>query len=163
VSDVNNQKEGFVVETFGVTSIRAAPAFDQPLGGNAFDLIFTGSLVTHLGAEHFERCIRWLCAALSPTGLLIVTTSGRTHIAKSAHYSLPEWKETHDAFVQQGFGFKPIAETVSDEVPYGGSIASPSWLISIAERIKDIEILSYSEGAWDQNQDALVLKKAPFI
>jgi SAM-dependent methyltransferase len=160
VSDLDKQKESFVTKTFGVTAIAAAPAFDRPLD-RSFDLIFAGSLVTHLGVEHFHRCMHWLAAAVASNGLLIITTSGRRNSANfAAHYASPEFEPMHAEFLRSGFGFCQMWEVGHEKIPYGGSLILPARLMSIAEQIEDVHIVGFSEGAWDHNQDVLVLQKA---
>ena len=76
VSDLDKGLEDFTVNQFGGTTIDAGRDFDVA-PPRSFDLIFVGSLVTHLDAPMFERALNWFTNALSPEGVLVLTTAGR--------------------------------------------------------------------------------------
>ena len=76
VSDIDKRGQTFAAEAFGAHALEASRDFSAPLG-RQFDLIFCGSLLTHLPERQFVTAIDWLSAALAPNALLIVTLHGR--------------------------------------------------------------------------------------
>ena len=158
VSDLNKDKERFVVDTFDARPIASASDFlTEP--ERTFDLIFAGSLVTHLDAEMFKRSTSWFIRALAPDGLLVLTTHGRRHayLQRSIRsWIAPEqWETARQSWLAGGFGYVAY-ENYSD---YGLSSSSPSWVIRLVEHEPTTRIVSFQEGGWDDHQDALVVQK----
>jgi len=83
VSEIDKAMQQFCESTFGASGLDLAPDFagEPP---RQFDLIFVGSLLTHLDEELFTCAIHYLLKALLPAGLLVVTTHGRHATAVGA-------------------------------------------------------------------------------
>src|SRR5262249_43255454 len=91
VSEIDRAKQGFCASTFGAQGIDLPPDFTgEP--SRCFDLIFVGSLLTHLNEARSVNLLRYLLKALSEGGLLIVTTHGRHATAVPASRGLLEEK-----------------------------------------------------------------------
>jgi hypothetical protein len=76
VSDLDKTLEAFTVSHFGGIPVDAGRDFEVA-PPRTFDLIFVGSLVTHLDAPMFEQALNWFKGALSPEGVLVLTAAGR--------------------------------------------------------------------------------------
>jgi SAM-dependent methyltransferase len=163
VGDLNKLKETFVVGTFGATSIDPRADFAVP-AGDRFDLIFVGSLVTHVGPNQYERAIRWFIDALAPEGLLIFTTHGRRTVHLfNATFQSGEWQNSFRSYRETGFGYLPYDPAMPPDgaESYGTSLSSPAWIARFVEREPGARLLSIAEGAWANNQDVVVLQKRP--
>lgn len=159
VSDIDSNKEKFVLDTLPVIRAAVSPDFTNS-SEQKFDLIFVGSLVTHFGEEHLRRALLWLAEALNDDGVLIVTSHGRTSADLSREiYLSADWRLVYDSYLKTGFGFRMFPEQKGLPIAYGGNLASPSWLMKVAESIPQVRILNFREGAWDQHHDALVIQK----
>jgi SAM-dependent methyltransferase len=163
VGDLNKPKEAFVVATFGATPVDPRADFTVP-ASKQFDLIFVGSLVTHVGPNQYERAIRWFIDALAPDGLLICTTHGR----RTVHLFGPtfrsgEWQHGFRSYCDTGFGYLPYDPAMPPDGPqsYGTSLSAPSWVARLVESEPGARLLSLTEGAWANNQDVVVLQKRP--
>src|ERR1700720_2424850 len=82
VSEKDKAKQHFCAATFGTKEL------DLPLDFSGeptrqFDLIFVGSLLTHLNERLSISALRYLLKSLCEGGLLIVTTHGRYVLASS--------------------------------------------------------------------------------
>ncbi|HTV90997.1 MAG TPA: class I SAM-dependent methyltransferase [Stellaceae bacterium] len=165
VGDLNKQKEAFVVAKFAATSINPQADFSVA-ASNRFDLIFVGSLVTHVGANQYERAIRWFIDALAPDGLLVFTTHGRRtlHLFRATFYS-GEWQENMRGYSDSGFAYRPYDPAMPPDgaQSYGTSLSAPSWVARLIESEPGVRILNLSEGAWANNQDVVVLQKRPIV
>ena len=76
VSEAEKPKEEFVSSHFKL------PKFQAPIDfvgapSTHFDLIFVGSLLTHLDRNLFKAALDYFVTALNPNGLLVVTLHGR--------------------------------------------------------------------------------------
>src|SRR5437016_6018977 len=128
VSDLDKRAERFAAETFRAETIKAPRDFDVPLT-RAFDVIFCGSLLTHLPKPRFIRALRWLCDALAPDGLLVVTIHGRRadHAERNfnRHLDPSKWQRVREAAADAGFGF--VETERHSDTSYGFSLTAPSW------------------------------------
>ncbi|MGH7054698.1 MAG: methyltransferase domain-containing protein [Stellaceae bacterium] len=163
VGDLDKRKERFVTATFGATSVDPGADFGIP-EADRFDLIFVGSLLTHFGANQYQRALRWFIDALAPRGLLIFTTHGRrTFHKRSADFQSAEWREGVRGYVETGFGYRPSGPTMPMDGPssYGTSLSAPHWVARLVESDPEVRLVHLAEGAWADNQDAVVLQKRP--
>lgn len=163
VGDLNKQKEAFVVAKFAATSIDPQADFSIA-ASNRFDLIFVGSLVTHVGVNQYGQAIRWFIDALAPDGLLVFTTHGRrtVHLFGTT-FASGEWQESMRNYADIGFGYRPYDPAMPPDGPqsYGTSLSAPSWVTRLVEQEPGVRILTIAEGAWANNQDVVVLRKRP--
>ena len=127
-----------------------------PLEGS-FDLIWVGSLFTHLNSERWAEFLSFFRDHLNTNGILIFSVHGRQsiHIIKKEiqTYGLERSvlkKLVRDA-EKTGFGF----ENYPDATSYGISISLPSWVCSLLTRFVSLRLLSYSESAWDNHHDVV--------
>jgi SAM-dependent methyltransferase len=134
--------------------------------GNKFDLIWAGSLFTHLPFAIFKNWTRFLTDWLTDDGILVITLHGswifemhKNHVKvidKEAFERLErEFKLTGLAFQQ--YTHIPTAA----EVPYGISAFSPHLTVESLSDIPSIRIAAYTERGWADNQDILVVMKRP--
>jgi SAM-dependent methyltransferase len=160
VSDVDGRGERFAAETFGAHPLEASTDFSTPLG-RQFDLIFCGSLLTHLPERRFVEAVDWFSAALAPDALLILTLHGRradfAERTFNRHIDPAKWQRVREAAYAGGFGF--VETERLDGAVYGYSLTAPSWVTRIAERRPLLRIVGYQEAAWNDHQDAIVLQR----
>ena len=173
VCDAEKPKEDFVASHFNL------PRYETPIDfagepSQRVDLIFVGSLFTHLNQDLFKAAMLYLISALEPGGLLIATLHGRDRAnvfvrrqreQAATRQGLPApraelLKNIEKHFFAEGFTFQQ--RTVVGTIPYGVTFSAPSWILKLAEARQDVTILGLQEAGWAGNQDVLVLsKKAP--
>ena len=164
VSDIERNKQAFVAAQFGVKAIDLRADFSAPAPGLC-DLIFVGSLLTHLNEAMFCRAVDFFINTLAPEGVLIATThgrysataipAGRKHMAHD-----PIARTVAGPYARHGFGFR-LQDRRRYGTQYGTSFTSPSWLAQLIERRTDVGLLGFKERAWDDHQDALIVQKLP--
>src|SRR5262249_54763484 len=145
---------------FGARPLEASTDFSAPLAGT-FDLIFCGSLLTHMPERRFIAAIDWFCAALAPGALLIMTLHGRRadHAERTINRQIDaaKWQRVREAAHAGGFGF--VETERHDGAVYGYSLTAPSWIMRVIERRPLLRVLGYQEAAWNDHQDAIVLQR----
>ena len=160
VSDLDKILEAFTISHFGGIPIEAGRDFDVP-PPRAFDLIFVGSLVTHLDAPMFERALNWFKNALSPEGILIVTTAGRRaeFLQRTVIRTLDpaRWSMAASKFAASGFGY--VETERHSGRTYGASLSMPSWVMRHIEIDAGIRIAGFQEASWDNHQDVVIVQK----
>ncbi len=151
VSEKDKAKQHFCESMFG------AQGLDLPLDFSGeptrqFDLIFVGSLLTHLNERLSINALRYLLKSLSEGGLLIMTTHGRHATTLAAGSGQLEQKTLHQ-FMRNGFGYDGGST-------YGNSRMAPSWVLRTFESMPDARVLGHKERGWARHQDVFVIEKA---
>jgi SAM-dependent methyltransferase len=159
--DILRDAVDFCAETFGAEPVYAADDPGETAIEGRFDLIWVGSLFTHLDAPQWKKLLDLFERILEPDGLLLFTTQGRVirnQIAERAwmdSYGQPIWQNWGvseaqlDAVVAEydagGFGY---LEWGTLERRYGTSIATPAWVMEQLQTRPGFEILGYWEQGW---------------
>ncbi|MCC7275123.1 MAG: class I SAM-dependent methyltransferase [Alphaproteobacteria bacterium] len=150
----------FCARTFAAEPVHSAvdPAA-IPLTGT-FELIWCGSLLTHVDAARYAAFVRWFLDRLAPEGLLVFTSHGRWSL--DYHRTYPYIAEDRfEAIVADvaatGFGYRDYP----GQAEYGISIALPSWVARLVEGHRDATLLAYHERGWGHHQDVVVVWKKP--
>jgi SAM-dependent methyltransferase len=166
--DILPEAVDFCAETFGAEPIYAADdPGDTQLAGE-FDLIWVGSLFTHLTAPRWTNLLDLFEQVLEPGGLLLFSTQGRSIRDRIADRSWKDaygrpiwvnWGVTEDEldrlvadYDRDGFGY---LEWGALDRQYGISIATPAWVLGQLQRRPGFEIVSYWERGW-KPQDLVV-------
>ena len=148
-----------------------------------FDLIFVGSLFTHLNEEMFKKALNYLLGALSAGGVLIMTTHGRfaATLAASQQRQLGKSRRPRSLlgffkgravppedvleaiegrYAEFGFGYTEYPEfTQAYGQSYGASFVTPSWLMKLIQSRADATILGYKERGFANHQDLVIIQK----
>jgi SAM-dependent methyltransferase len=166
--DIDRDGVDFCAATFGATPVygREDPAdieIDAP-----YELIWCGSLFTHLPPERWEGFLALFERALVPEGLLVFTTHGRRiadrmrdaetggqYLKEPAHR-----EQVLSAYEQEGLGYRDY--TFSDEYreslalprSYGISLVRPSVVCAMVERRPQLQLVGFTEGRFN-GQDVM--------
>lgn len=162
IGDVNKNKVRAVAETFSATPIEPGIDFSSP-STERFDLIWVGSLFTHLNEWLFERALRWYVDSLEQDGILILTTHGRRHEQMQTvqpHVPAERWAPASASLRSTGFGFVPYnADKSNDPLEIGTTVNSPSWVMRLVETDPSVRVIGFHEGGWVDAQDVLAVQK----
>ena len=132
-----------------------------------FDLIFCGSLLTHLPENLCVEVLDLFERVLTPTGIAIVTFQGRF----SDFVQRNKWKYLDDEAYEiarlevekEGFGFVDydanFRQKFNEQASYGITLVRPHWVMKQLEARPSLRILGYVERGWDDHQDVLVFGK----
>jgi len=177
-ADIDHHAVNFCVETFGAEPIYSHMHSHEVPPDGEFDLIWCGSLLTHLNADRIREFLELFESHLSPGGLVLFTTSGRAgygvlrrllpdtdpaevspaDIDAARQYfpfpddALPAFAR---AFEEEGFAFLDLAEGVR----YGTSLASPAWMCRELERLPRLRLVHYMERGWGSVQDVVACRR----
>jgi SAM-dependent methyltransferase len=159
----------FCVDEFGAEGIMSRENLDEVDFGQKFDLIFCGSLLTHLPEDLFQATLRLLKRSLSEDGLAIITLHGRysRYLQQNIWKYLPDrlFHIAEEAASQTGFGYVDYQgddrAKFDQQARYGISLSQPHWTLRHAEQDYATRVLGYTERDWDSHQDVLVIGKPP--
>ncbi|MFE9744192.1 class I SAM-dependent methyltransferase [Saccharothrix saharensis] len=150
------------VEAYGATPMAASVDVDLIEQVHDVDLIWCGSVLTHLDAPQWTPVLRYFSRALKPGGIAVVTTHGRRvawrmeNVAERTYgLTEPVLNRVLAAYYAAGFGYGDYP----GQDGYGISLSKPGWAADKVLEAPDLRLVGYREAAWDQHQDVLVLAK----
>jgi hypothetical protein len=114
------------------------------------DLIWVGSLFTHLDIPQWRDFLGLLESALVPSGVLVFTTHGdhAAEVMRSQEHN----KELLDKYDRTGFGY---VERPWGWPGYGGSLSTSEWVVQFIRDDTDLSVLDVEKRGWIQIQDVV--------
>ena len=145
----------FCVRTFGARPAYSSVELDEVDLAEKFDLIWCGSLATHLNEHGILALFRLFARHLRPGGLAVFTSHGAYATQRlwrrEFDYSIPENqidRLVHD-YKQAGYGFADYA----GEQNWGVSLTSPEWIRASMRELGSLREVYFKEHGWDDHQD----------
>jgi SAM-dependent methyltransferase len=164
VSDIDPEKQAFVAKQFGAAPHAPTSDFSAP-SPEHFDLVFVGSLLTHLPRDLYRAAVNYFIDALRPGGILIASMHGRVaaEIASKSPDRSTRWRHlaaVHGSLRLRGFAYVGSWRMrLRDGVRYGGSFNTIGWATSLIEERRDARVLAVKEHGWMDLQDVLIVQK----
>lgn len=155
--DIDTDAVDFCVKTFNVKGVYSHTDPSQIPITEKFDLIWCGSLLTHVDEESWKGFLKFFNDRLNQNGILIFTTQGKHIIelfrANELNLSVsPKAKELLlSNYDLNGFSYCSYSET-SD---VGVSLSSPDWVRDRLAEIPTLQLLEYVERGWWNFQDSV--------
>ena len=154
VCDIRPTAVGFCARRFGAEGIMSSPVFEDLSFARAFDLIWCGSLVTHLDAPSTLALLDLFARSSRPGAVIVFTTHGdgvADAIKSGADYMLaPEGVGSLTrSYERSGYGY---ANYPSEPI-YGVSVASPQWVRSHVGPRCGLREVYFAERGWDSHHD----------
>ena len=147
VSDIYKDAVDFQRDYFGVNAFYSFAEPSDVDFPRKFEVIFAGSLFSHLPEDRFEQWLGTLYALLEDNGILIFSTHGESLLPSSAE--------------KQGKGFTYLRQSESASLPvdeYGSSFVSRKWVENIAAKVK-INHVVFMESELCRHQDVYVVSR----
>jgi len=153
--DIHRPAVDFCERVFGAIPVYSTERpEDIPLEG-PFDLIWVGSLLTHVDEPQWDSFLDLFERLTEPGGLLVFTALGRfvaEEQMNESNYGVPESQEALiRSFKERGFGYASYAAGIGEpkSLPrdYGIALASPGWVASKLDHRK-FDLLTYTAGGW---------------
>ena len=155
----------FCSSTFGATALYSSDEPEAiPLEPGSFDLIWVGSLFTHLDAPLWSRFLAVLRNALTPGGLLVFSTHGRDTYQRvlggvwDNHLSYRRRTMLLYRYERTGFGY---ARYLGSEGYYGLSLSHPAWVTRQLTSLGGLRLVTLSETSWDDSHDVFASVRVP--
>lgn len=150
-SDIDADRANFCANRFNGVSIPANASFDYPLG-RSFDLIWVGSLFTHIDHTRMQKLFSFLWSSLNRDGLLIATFHGPSvlNINKKL-ISSDKWQRITDSLKENGVGYESYDRFEGDNI--GVSVIDFARVYQLGTRHPNSRLVAYNEVGWAGLQD----------
>jgi SAM-dependent methyltransferase len=154
--DIDRDGVDFCVSNFDATPVYS---HDDPQCidvDGTFDLIWCGSLLTHLPAVRWTQFLAFFRDRLHAHGILVFTTHGRLVVERLRTgvfaYGLDEAgiKRVLDG-IPSGFGYADYF----GQSGYGIAVSLPGWVSSVLQDQTHLRLLLYLEQGWNNHQDVI--------
>jgi SAM-dependent methyltransferase len=169
--DIQPGAVDFCAREFGARPAHSRISFAELSFAEHFDLVWCGSLVTHLDAGATFELLRLFARHLAPGGVAVFTTYG-DYVAQrmrdeGATYDLPAPSAAAiaDSYARTGHGYHdyPRGQGYFDFHPegrgYGVSVTSPAWVREQARRAGYLEEVYFKERGWWNHQDVFAFAR----
>jgi SAM-dependent methyltransferase len=153
--DLDRDGVDFCARTFGATPVYSDENLDALSFDARFDLIWCGSLVTHLNEKPARALFRLFARQLAPGGLLVFSAHGdfvaRRMPTDEFDYMLTreQIERITKSYEAMGFGY----EDYSEHAGYGVSLTSPAWIRAQIEAAGGLTEVYFGERVWDAHHD----------
>jgi CBS domain-containing protein len=155
--DTNAAGVDFCASAFGATPVYASDDPAEIAIDGRFDLIWCGSLLTHLDAPRWAGFIELFRSLLHPDGMMLVTSHGHA-VARKLETRTRVYGLSDDqieavlaGYRRDGFGYADYESTPG----YGFSVSSPAWTYARLEEIGGLRIGLYMERGWSEHHDVI--------
>ena len=162
--DLDRDGGDFCAQQFGATPVYSSPDLHQLPFSSQFDLIWVGSLVTHLPLDRWLATLDNLVKWTRECGVIIFTTQGRTvsSLLARGRKNIAENIDKPallEEYARTGFAYQRYFESNAEE-DYGLALSSPEWVMRTLQRYPDIIVRAYLEEAWGMQDVVILYKKA---
>ncbi len=126
----------------------------------SFDLIWCGSLFTHLDRDRWHDFLGFFVNHLTPDGVVVFTTHGRQPIQWMTEgffdygLSAEEQRAWMQQYAMDGFGFQSPSNQA-----FGLSLSSMAFVCAQIERWPSLKVIGLHEAAWAGHQDVVSCMK----
>ena len=123
-----------------------------------YDLIWVGSVLTHLPERNCRALLEKLLGWTRPGGLVVLSLLGRaakeTQERTSPYIHAEGWQAMKTEFAAGDFAYADYA----GETGYGLSLAKPSWSARLLEGMQGVRLVLFAERAWDHSHDLVAVQ-----
>jgi SAM-dependent methyltransferase len=146
----------YCVEHFGVKGAYSQASLKTLSLGTKFDLIWCGSLMTHLDRDAIGDVLEFFHRHTAPGGMVVFTTHGSLAAerikANPVAYSVPreEAPRLITSFEQTGFSY---VEYPWEGAGYGVSLTSKEFIEAELAKFSDWRPIYFGDHEWDGAQD----------
>jgi len=160
--DLETSGVDFCAARFGAVPLYSRERLGELEIPARFDLIWCGSLLTHVDAPQWGEVLSFFDSALEQRGVLVVSSHGRLvahRMGRGESYGLDSSRL--DALLSDhartGFGYADYPK----QTGYGISVARPGWILDRLATNPGLRVIGYAEHAWDDHHDVIACVKEP--
>jgi SAM-dependent methyltransferase len=166
----------FCAETFGGDWLKSDENLDNVALPRRYDLVWLGSVFTHLPSYRWVRLLNFLASATNANGIVVFTTHGWKAIGHLENFTLKRnpyildasrFEGMKDSLQFTGFDYIPNKPKVIDhqnargitvsQNEYGISFSEEWWVRTLIEKMPEWRLIRYAAPGWGGNHDAATL------
>lgn len=157
--EIDQEALNFCVSEFGADPLYSQESLKNVQFTKKYNLIWVGSLVTHIKETAFRELLEALFEILDNDGVLVFTTHGQYSVEKPTNYEVifPPKEKLSRILKKQGYFFTPYDHSQN----YGISICTKDYVENLAKQLfgERLRLLRYQYRGWDNHQDVYSFQK----
>lgn len=159
--DINRAGVDFCAKTFGAQPVYSQNPLTEVETEGEYDLVWVGSLLTHLDEHRWPEVLGWLRDQLSDRGALIFTTQGEGgidmfHMGNDYLLGPERMAQVVEGYQKKGFGYSDYPE----QPEYGISLTSSEWVADQVQGVGGLRLVYSAERGWDGHHDVVTCVRA---
>ncbi len=157
-SDVDEGGVRFCADTFEVEPHISSANVESIDFGRTFDLIWVGSLLTHVDIPNWYRFMDSWKRSLNPDGILIFTYASTyvRYLAKGGEFANLNQENLARALQScddSGFGYMPYSPGAN----FGQTFATEQWVANFMARYPELRTVVHFERGWGARQNVVAV------
>lgn len=161
--DIDGEAAKFCAAQFNGTAITSSEDFSSLDLPKDIDLIWLGSVFTHLDYGRMNALFDILVSSLRPRGIIIATFRGEYLYRQMKAETEPNLKRKWTPLLRQyeagGIGYLPYDAEKNPQ--WGLSLSSMDRIAGMGRRHADIRLIGYTETGWAAVHDVASWARAP--
>jgi SAM-dependent methyltransferase len=159
--DIREQDMRFCEATFGAKTWVADTDIDRLNPTEKYDLIWLGSVVTHLSAPNTMRLLEKIVFWLNPGGVAVLSFHGTRSIQIRKTPGMIDyihdsgWDEIMSGYEETGYGYADY----DGQEGYGISLTKLEWITEAVSKMSLVKLVSMAESVWDTHHDIFAVQK----
>ena len=159
--DIREQDIGFLRATLGVDAWVVPPEPTKLVLTSQYDLIWVGSVITHLPVASTQQLIEKLLLACNPNALIVLSFHGRYAINRHENTQFKYlhgtgWRKIKLGYLLTGYGYA----NYQGQSGYGISVITPQRMMRVVRALPiKSRLILLSERAWDGHHDVIAIQK----
>jgi SAM-dependent methyltransferase len=147
-SDIDEGAARFCAETFGGTAIVSQDDVSKVELPGELDLIWVGSLFTHIDKARMESLWDTLFACLAQKGVLVATFRGRRmyDVTRADENQARKFADLLSQYERDGIGYQSYGRPEWGD--WGLSLATIPTIVALGERHPEARLAGYVEAGW---------------
>ena len=124
-----------------------------------YDLIWVGSVLTHLSAPKARELIDKFLGWLNVSGVLVMSTIGRQAYTRRDSKGMAfiherGWTSVVEGYAAHGYGYADY----KNQAGYGLSLISLPWISTLVESLPSARLVLLAESVWDDLHDVVAVQ-----
>ena len=169
-ADLSRSAADFCASRFDGIAIYSEPDLSRVTFPTGYDVIWVGSLFTHLDLYRTKIFLQHLVEQLNDNGIVVATFHGRWSVEVQNRYwqliDNQRWTRILSDYEEIGYGYCPYPGSLPDQLSespvaqsWGISLVRASRMVELVSGFEGTRLLGYTERGWADNHDVLVLAK----
>lgn len=155
-SDISEDGIAFCAEKFAATPWLSTIDIGKLSTSTKFDLIWAGSVITHLPESSARILLSKFISWLRPGGIVVFSSHGRAALRAQLYgpidYLMAGNRSTAiSGYYRDGYGYADFPNSPG----YGASFVRIDWYWRFFEGIPDVDLVGVTERAWDFHHDVV--------
>jgi SAM-dependent methyltransferase len=157
--DLREQDMRFNADAFRARTWTSGTDIDGLEAPATYDLIWLGSVATHLSPAKTEKLLDKMLSWSNPSGMVVMSLHGRYAYKRQSelgfdYIDAAAWELITQEYETTGYGYADY-EGLSG---YGISLSKPSWIAALVEGRPGIRLVMLAEKVWDDHHDVLAVQ-----